>query len=1263
MAEHPQLAAALQATNLGDVVHAMVAPVAAKGAVLQWAARRGLTHASHILTRESVASLQTQLPAVAHRELMTVLRALMAEHWQGLGIETAALADMPPAGAKQDQWKAWLATLGLGELAARPVSCVVAAAEAGISPWMVDTTTVAAALAGSGSYGYGMTPKDKFRLQTLVCEGVQRLAQDLTRGVATAHAVLALPVPEETPQIGELVRMVDAAIAAARGPLGIWPAIAHVELAAAPGVETGESPAGGMLLRAHVPSAWCHRDRTVDWQIALTTEGPESTPARALVARNRCAIHDRGCPWMLGALVAMRRSIASPEHRDSNSAMASLALAEPWQRALNYFQLATLDGEAKDDGELGWRVTLEGQHLKLGAVALVMGKKGLKLVSIAQHRVRDWVAEHPDRVLPGDRLAAYLYVMRNGVEYVDEALDVYVTVLRGLIGHPRLFGPFGSEPWTLVTAPASIEIVRDRGMWSVEVLRANGVLGDRVQRLTLAAKSSWHATVDPATRTFTLVEIPDKVRKLAGSVLRCAGRFPIDAGPMLGSALIPLRTEHEVQVPEALLGKKVAPHCSPTVRLTPKGDLGMEVEIRVRPLPAGALYPPGQGSLQPNVVLADGGQYCTRDFDREATWARQLQLRLGLGDQDSDVPAWSWLVTGADAALDVIAELSPPPDGVDVLWPDPSQRKAVARAAKETLRVEMASKNDWFSVQGGLQVAQHKVPLDRVLDAIRAGRRYVAADAQTMVRLEESLRRALQPLADLGSRKGKVEVGAMHALLLEDLDLSGEAPRKWRQMVGNMRAAQASEPAIPADLRAELRPYQRVGVQWLLRLSAWAPGAVLADDMGLGKTVQALAVLLQRKAHGPALVVAPLSLVHNWQREADKFAPGLRMRPLHELDDGDLKDLRPADVVVCSWDRMVRRIDQLTATPWATLVFDEAQALKNATTKRAQSAFQLQASFRMALSGTPVENRTAELWSVLRAAVPGLLGSWEDFRDRFASPIERNNDPAARTALARLIRPFVLRRRKAEVAPELPPRTEIRLDVEQSEEERALYEAHRQAALRMLEDSRRMPPEQRRFAVLAALTRMRQLACHPGLVDEFWSGSSAKLDALVERLAALRDEGHKALVFSQFVRHLDLVKDALVKEGFNLRYLDGQTPIDARKQEVDRFQSGDGDAFLISLKAGGTGLNLTAASYVFHLDPWWNPAVEDQATDRAHRIGQDRAVTVYRLVTQNTVEEGILRLHGEKRQLVEGLLEGTSAGAAIGVDELESVLRGDVAMA
>jgi len=435
--------------------------------------------------------------------------------------------------------------------------------------------------------------------------------------------------------------------------------------------------------------------------------------------------------------------------------------------------------------------------------------------------------------------------------------------------------------------------------------------------------------------------------------------------------------------------------------------------------------------------------------------------------------------------------------------------------------------------------------------------------------------------------------------------------------------------------------------------------------MGLGKTVQAIAVLVDRAKHGPALVLAPTSVCFNWVEELRRFAPGLRPVLYAAEPDraGCLARLKKKDVLIVSYGLLVNDAAALAAVKLATLVVDEAQALKNPVTRRARAARALTADFRIALSGTPLENHLGELWSLFAVVFPGLLGSWEQFRERFADRIERTRDPEARAALSRVIRPFLLRRTKQEVARELPARTEIHVPIALSKDEAALYEDARLAAVAELgAKGRGVRDAQRRFQVLAALTRLRLLASHPKLYDASSQVGSSKLRRLLELLEELREEGHRALVFSQFTSHLALVREELDHAGFSSLYLDGSTPAKQRAALIAKFQEGHGDVFLLSLKAGGTGINLTAADYVIHLDPWWNPAVEDQATDRAHRIGQTRPVTVYRLITRGTIEEKILALHADKRALVAGVLEGTDVAGKIGARELLALLAGGSAV-
>jgi superfamily II DNA or RNA helicase len=438
---------------------------------------------------------------------------------------------------------------------------------------------------------------------------------------------------------------------------------------------------------------------------------------------------------------------------------------------------------------------------------------------------------------------------------------------------------------------------------------------------------------------------------------------------------------------------------------------------------------------------------------------------------------------------------------------------------------------------------------------------------------------------------------------------------------------------LPADLTAELRDYQRQGVNWLCFLRDTGLGATLADDMGLGKTLQTLCAI-----SGKTLVVCPTSVVHNWIDELQRFRPNLTFNKYH----GPRRTLDPtADVTLTSY--AVLRLDQqqLTGIEWDSIVLDEAQTIKNPESQVAQAAYELRGKFKLTLSGTPVENRLEELWSQFHFTNRGLLGARSEFQVRHAEPISLGQ-PGAAAQLRGKIRPFLLRRLKRDVAKELPPRSDVVLHCELSEEERKLYDALFAATQSDVVQQLRQGGSV--LAALEALLRLRQACCHPALVPGAQAESSSKVRRLLDSLEHVAADGHKALVFSQWTSLLDLVEPHLQAAGIAFTRLDGSTR--DRAQVVSQFQADDGPpVLLLSLKAGGTGLNLTAADHVFLLDLWWNPAVEEQAADRAHRIGQQRPVMVYRLVANDTVEERILALQEHKREIAEAALgEGDRAG-------------------
>lgn len=484
------------------------------------------------------------------------------------------------------------------------------------------------------------------------------------------------------------------------------------------------------------------------------------------------------------------------------------------------------------------------------------------------------------------------------------------------------------------------------------------------------------------------------------------------------------------------------------------------------------------------------------------------------------------------------------------------------------------------------------------------------------------------------------------ALLCEDLDQPPPpALEGLRPLLEGFEGIPRAK--VPAALESVLRPYQRDGIDWLVFLRRAGLGALLADDMGLGKTLQALCAI-----EGRTLVVAPTSVLHGWMREIDRFRPELR----YSLYHGPGRSLDPdVDLTITSYALLRQDIEILRAIDWDCVVLDEAQMIKNPESQVARAALELNAKARFALTGTPVENRLEELWSQLHFLNPGLLGGRAQFRDRYARPIaEGDREAAAR--LRQRIRPFLLRRLKKDVAPELPPLTEVVLDCELSTDERAVYDSIRAATIRDVVE--RLRAGGNIMAALEALLRLRQAACHSSLVpgQEAVTGSSAKLETLYARLEVAVADGHRALVFSQWTSLLDLVEPGLRERGISWLRLDGSTR--NRGDVVDRFQSEAGEpVMLLSLRAGGTGLNLTAADHVFLLDPWWNPAVEAQAADRAHRIGQERPVVVHRLIATNTVEEGILAMHARKRALADAALEGADGSTRLSRDDLLDLLE------
>lgn len=875
-------------------------------------------------------------------------------------------------------------------------------------------------------------------------------------------------------------------------------------------------------------------------------------------------------------------------------------------------------------------------------------------------------AEQMPHLTPQDRAICACIVREREAHYFHSSSGwVYLLdpdcALLAASGHPLLLGDLDdAAPLELIPGEPTLTVVK----------RSRDIL---VRIEPFPAEGRNLVPVQETAQRVRLVRF-DAAHRQIGTILGHDGLVVPKGGEqrLLAAlaAVAPMLTVHsDIGGGDFDAAEEVAADPRPHLHLTPIGQgPGLSLELFVHPFgDAGPQLRPGEGSATLLTELNGRPVRCTRKLKAERKAVQDLLAGCpALAGAESMVAdqhgTWSsWQLDDPEAALAALEQLHAQGDAVVLDWPRGKRVALSSEAGVGQLRAGVQRKQDWLELGGALHLDDGRVLALRELLALAAESkgRFVRLGEREYLSLSNALRRRLDGLQALTDR-GRFHPLAAPAIaeLIDGMELA-ESPA-WDALLARLAEVRELEPQVPSTLQVELRDYQLEGYRWLARLAHWGAGACLADDMGLGKTVQALALILSRAPDGPTLVLAPTSVCGNWLEEAARFAPTLR--PLR-FGPGDraalLEQAGPFDLIVASYGLLQSEAERLAGVHWQTIVADEAQAFKNALTKRSRAIMQLNGAFRLITTGTPIENHLGELWNLFRFINPGLLGSLEAFNARFANPIELHQDQGARARLRQLLRPFILRRLKSEVLSELPPRTEITLSLELSDGETALYEAVRRDAVARLEDARATAnPGQQRMQLLAEIMRLRRACCHPRLALPDSPLPSSKLDAFADIVDELIDNRHKALVFSQFVDHLKLIREHLDARGIAYQYLDGSTPEPQRRAAINAFQAGSGELFLISLRAGGAGLNLTAADYVIHMDPWWNPAVEDQASGRAHRIGQERPVTVYRLVAKDTIEERILRLHASKRDLADALLEGTDDSSRLSYADMLALVQG-----
>ncbi|SDC47122.1 Helicase conserved C-terminal domain-containing protein [Cupriavidus sp. YR651] len=954
-----------------------------------------------------------------------------------------------------------------------------------------------------------------------------------------------------------------------------------------------------------------------------------------------------------------------------------------WQDALG--ALAALAGGeaagAVDGRRLLWALTIDAD----GVVGTVEAME-------QTHGPRGWSKPRPlplARVADDDTLAPWDARVarairrdqsRNRRHVIDRAAAVMA-----LVGHPGVvLSHAPTVPMEVVEAAPTLEAVREGDRYVLRIVPPLREAPAMEDFLPAAARQEAEAL----RQISVLQDGPRRLRVIrftpaqqgAARLIADGLAVPANAQARLDSTLRALAGHFQIHADASGEARERAPEGRLRAEVAPVGR-GISLRLVVTPLgPLGPRLAPGSGRTR--LMATVGGETLVTHRDVDAELAHMAEVFQALPFLVEQAPAsgeYTWTLDDPEDALTAVEVLPGLAGVIDLEWPRGREIRLIAADIPQ-LAVSVETGSEWFKLVGELRVAEGLVMSLEKLVAWAHGHagRFMPMGQGVYVALTRQLRGRLRDLAGVGDglRDG-IRVPLVAAPWLDDV-LAGvgvNPDAHFRTRVARLRAARDVDAAVPATLAADLRPYQEEGYRWMMALVEAGFGACLADDMGLGKTLQSLAVMLARAAGGAALVVAPTSVCGNWAAEARRFAPSLRVHVYAEGDREAIVGQAGAhDLVIVSYNLLQQARKDFCGRHWHTVVADEAQSFKNPSSRRAQAMFALQADGRLALSGTPVENRLAELWAVMRFCNPGLLGSLVRFNEHFANPIERNGARDPRLRLRRMIAPFVLRRTKAQVLDELPPRTELVIRVEPEPAEAAHYEALRRQALSEAERAllrpargkkgRPKPVEpEARIHVLAQLMRMRRAACDPRLVTPEVGQPGAKVRAFAELAATLAANGHKTLVFSQFVDFLRLLRQALDDAGLTYQYLDGATPAGERTRRVAAFQAGEGDVFLISLKAGGFGLNLTAADYIVIADPWWNPAAEDQAMGRAHRIGQQRPVTVYRLIAAGTIEERIVELHQGKRALADGVLDGTD-GEATGrdvplpdIDELVGLLR------
>ncbi len=693
---------------------------------------------------------------------------------------------------------------------------------------------------------------------------------------------------------------------------------------------------------------------------------------------------------------------------------------------------------------------------------------------------------------------------------------------------------------------------------------------------------------------------------------------------------------------------------------------GISIQIHSKPFgKKGESFIPFSGGINVYSNMDEKNILVRRDFKTERDIYNSIISNCSTLSKFDKKSEFHFFSNNSELALELISELNDLKQNIILEFPQGNKYSVLGKINEDNFRLFLHRYKDYYRLSGVIELDTGnsydiEIILSRLSNSIG---RFLLVNENDYVSISPTLKNTLIKIKSLSIvNSSEIFFSPIMIYILKDLFSKFKFlnfDKNWESINQDYYVSQKFIPKLHSNFKAQLRSYQLEGFIWMMKLFKFGAGVCLADDMGLGKTIQALSVVRYFAEEGPTLIITPTSVISNWASEINKNCTGVRIKFIEGSNrEKSILLLKERDILICSYGLLQQNevSSLLSKKKWKTIVLDEAQKIKNIQTKRSLAIMNLKADIRLATTGTPIENHLSELWNLFNFLNPTLLGTKEKYKKEYILPIKKENNINILQNLKSIVSPFILRRLKKDVLPELPSKTEIILEVDLSDSEKKFYESLRNDALSTLSDPL-IPLHKKQIQILAELMKLRRACCNTKLIDKNSTISSSKFNLFTKIVRDLLENKHRALIFSQFVDHLAIAKEYMLAKKIPFQYLDGSSSNKERAKSVELFQSGVGEVFLISLRAGGTGLNLTSADYVIHLDPWWNPAIEDQASDRVYRYGQTKPVTIYKFITKDTIEERIYSLHAQKRELANFLLNDGREASSLSIEELFQLIE------